>query len=76
MDPKTFLLSLDELLELSPGTLKGDEILESLSEWNSLAVIGFIAMIDEDYSVTVASSKIKAAKTVGDLMKLVNDEIS
>ena len=51
MDRKEFLLALDEMLELDPGTLTGDETLESLEAWDSLAVISFIALVDEKTGV-------------------------
>ncbi len=71
MDRQEFLARLDELLELPAGTLKGPELLGSLDEWDSLAVLSFIAMADEKFGRTFASKAIVACKTVDDLAKLV-----
>jgi len=70
MDRKDFLLALDEMLELDPGTLTGPEELESLDSWDSLAVISFIALVDEKSGVVVEGEKLAKAKTVADLLDL------
>ena len=46
MTKKDFFLLIDELLENDPGTITGDEVLTQQSKWDSLAVIGFIALLD------------------------------
>jgi acyl carrier protein len=53
MTKEQFYALLDELLEQDPGTIKGEELLISLQRWDSLAVIGFIAMLDEHFSISV-----------------------
>jgi len=68
MDAKEFLLALDEMLELDAGTLTGGETLESLDDWDSLAVISFIAMVDEKLNLVVEGAKLAEAKTVADLL--------
>ncbi|MCG5238492.1 phosphopantetheine-binding protein [Azospirillum doebereinerae] len=70
MDRKDFLLALDDVLELDPGTLTGAETLESLDSWDSLAVISFIALVDETMNVVVEGEKLAQAKTVDDLLAL------
>ena len=70
MDRKDFLLALDEMLELDAGTLTGAEELESLDNWDSLAVISFIALVDEKLGLVVEGEKLAKAKTVDDLLAL------
>jgi acyl carrier protein len=71
-----FLLSLDELLELEPGTVKGSETLESLEGWNSLAIISLMALMDERFDVTLQPRRIAACTTVADLVALLDDKIA
>jgi acyl carrier protein len=71
-----FLLLLDELLELEPGTVKGSETLDSLESWNSLAVISFMALVDERFGVSLQPRQIAASTTVSDLVGLLGDRIS
>lgn len=70
MDSQEFLRALDEMLELEPGTLTGAESLEALDGWDSLAVISFIALVDEKIGLIVAGEKLAQAKTVADLLAL------
>ena len=53
-------------LILSPST-----DVRSLEEWDSLAVLGFITMVDSEYDVKIAASDIKSARTIEDLCRLV-----
>lgn len=73
MDSKEFLLAFDEIVELPPGTLKGSEKLEDLEGWNSMAMLGFIALADGN-GKKVAPRQIATAETVTDLMKLAGVE--
>lgn len=71
-----FLALLDELLEQHPGTLKGDEPLSSLPRWDSLAVIGFIALLDEHLGLSVPAAKINACNSIADLIAIVQDKLN
>ena len=62
------LLGLDEILELSPGTLKGPE---SIKEWDSIAIISLIALADERFGKLLSVSQINSANTVGDIVALL-----
>lgn len=65
-----FLRQLDELLQLPPGTLKGTEELASVPQWDSITVMGYIALISSERSKRVSGKEVMAAKTVGDLIAL------
>ena len=75
MKKADFLLLLDELLELPAGTLKGPEMLGSLNQWDSLASVGFIALVDRHLGMAVDPGKIAAAETMDDLLALVKDKL-
>lgn len=70
MDRQDFLLALDDMLELAPGTLTGDAVLEDLDGWDSLAVISFIALVDERLGLVVEGERLTHARTVDDLIAL------
>ncbi len=76
MNRHEFLLNLDELLELDPGSLSGDEALADLDAWDSLAVISFIALVDEQLGVVVEGQRLADAKSVADLVALVQDRLT
>lgn len=75
MTKAEFLNMIDDILELSPGTLKGDESLKSLENWDSLAVVSFIASVHALLGVTLEPKKLKACTSVPELMALVGDKI-
>ncbi len=49
------------LLEMDEKELSLESSLESLSAWNSIAVIGFIAMADESYGVAISPGRLRKA---------------
>jgi len=75
MTKKEFYILLDELIESDPGTIRGDEVLANISKWDSLAVIGFIALLDQHFGVSVPAVKIMNCRTVSDLADLVTDKL-
>lgn len=71
MDRQTFLQHLDELLDLPLGTLKGPERIESLENWNSMAVVGYIAMVDEHFNYSISPRQFANCNNVNDLLGLI-----
>ena len=71
MDRLGFLELMEELLEVPAGTLNGHECLRDLDTWDSLALIGFMAMVNEQTGIILAPKVLATCQTVADLMKLV-----
>ncbi|MES2203906.1 MAG: acyl carrier protein [Pseudomonadota bacterium] len=67
-----FIAEMELLMELDEGTLHGDTILSNLSAWDSLAVIGYIAVVDEAFQRSVATKDIANAETLTDLFMLAH----
>lgn len=63
-----FLLEMDDLLELPVGTLQGPEKLDDLEQWNSTALITFIALADTNNGTVVSHRQILGCSTVSDLL--------
>jgi|CZKN01.1.fsa_nt_gi acyl carrier protein len=70
MSRKEFLLQLDEVLELPAGSLSGPEMLEDLEQWDSSAMIGFIALADDHNGIRLSPRLIVDCATVEDLLIL------
>jgi acyl carrier protein len=66
-----FLDQLAEVLEVEPGSLKGEEKLEDLEGWSSIAMVSFMGLADEHFSVRLSPRQFGACKDVNDLAKLV-----
>ena len=71
MKKAAFLNQLDDLLEAKPGTIQGTEELKDIEAWDSLAVVGFIAIVDQNFGVTLSADRLKNCKTVPDLIALL-----
>ena len=74
MTRQEFLLSMDELLELPAGTLKGNEALEEMEQWNSLSMVGFLALVDTHNGLKLSPRQIANCATVSDLLQLAKVE--
>jgi len=71
MNRLEFLQSMDENLELPPGTLQGPEKLEDLEMWDSVSMMTYIALADTQ-GVKLSPRQIVGCATVDDLAKLAN----
>jgi acyl carrier protein len=69
-----FLLQMDEILGLQPGTLRGDEKLEDLENWDSTALVSLIVLADASNSVSIAPDQVVDCSTVADLLRLAQVE--
>lgn len=76
MTKKQFYLLLDELLEIEAGSIKGEETLATLPKWDSLAIIGFIALLDQHFGLIVPAATITNCRTVADLAGLVGAKLT
>jgi len=74
MSRAEFLLEMDEILDLPPGTLRGHEKLEELKNWDSTSLITFIAMAETHIGVSIAPGQIVTCSTVADLLRLAQAE--
>lgn len=75
MTKQDFLTEIEIVLEADAGTITGEEVLIDLAGWDSLAVLTFIAMVDEKFGITLAASKIAESSTIEDLIRLLGDKI-
>lgn len=70
MSREEFLSQLDAVLELPAGSLSGPERLEDLAQWDSGAMIGFIALADDHNGIRISPRQIANCATVDDLLTL------
>jgi len=74
MSRREFLLQLDEILGLKPGTLRGEEKLEDLENWDSTTLISLILLADSNNSTPISPEQVVGCSTVGDLLRLAQVE--
>ncbi len=67
---ETILAELAELLEIEKEELSDTYLFPE--EWNSLVVIGIIALVDDHFGKTIDLDQLKACQTLGQLHTLVS----
>ena len=64
---------LAEILDVDAEQLRPETFLSDLEEWDSIALISFMAMMDDEFDKIVKGSDVKEQKTIKDLMALMEE---
>lgn len=62
-----------EILDVEKETLTPETKLSDLEEWDSIALISFMAMMDDEFDKIVKGADVKVQKTIKDLMALMEE---
>ena len=65
------LALLEEMMELEPGSLKPETALEELEEWDSVAQLSFLALLDGEFGRTVPGGELRRMKTAAELLAVM-----
>ncbi|WP_169087689.1 acyl carrier protein [Paenibacillus sp. PL91] len=68
MELKEKIALLEEMLEMDEGSLTPEDKLEDIDEWDSLAFISLVALIDEKFNRNVTGQVIRGFKTVQNIL--------
>lgn len=72
MTIETFIEHFVESIEgLEPGSVQPDTVMRDLPQWDSLAVLTTLAMIDAEYEVSITANELADQQTVQNLFELV-----
>lgn len=76
MEIKEFISNFAEQFDdLDASVLTPETEFKTLEDWNSLVALSVIAMIDEEYDVTIKGDDIRNAKTIEDLYNNVSSKM-
>ena len=64
---KEFIGLFADCLEKEPSEVKDTDIFRNYEEWDSLAFLSVLAMINENFDITIPREKFDDLKTVSDL---------
>lgn len=53
---------------------KAETVFKELDEWSSLIALSVIAMVDEEYNVTILGGDIRESSTIEDLFNCVKNK--
>ena len=62
---------LEEIWELDEGTLTPDTVLAEIDEYDSMAKLSLIVLMDDEFGVKLTGDVIMGFETVGDILKLM-----
>jgi acyl carrier protein len=72
MELKDFIENFAEQFDDTDSSeIKADTVFKELDEWSSLIALSVIAMVDEEYNVTIKGNEIRNSNTVEDLFNAV-----
>ena len=63
---------LEEIMELDEGTLTEDTELSGVEEWDSMAALSLIVLLDEEFGKKITGKEVRALITVRDILDYMN----
>lgn len=75
MEIKEFIENFaNQFDETDPAEITATTEFKNLDEWSSLLALSIIAMVDEEYDITLKGDDIRNTSTVEDLFNLVSSK--
>lgn len=72
MELKDFIANFaDQFDETDASEITATTVFKELDEWSSLIALSVIAMVDEEYDITIKGDDIRNSNTVEDLFNAV-----
>ena len=66
------LALIEEVLDVETGSLTPETLLAEVDEWDSIAALSLIVMLDEKFEKTVSGAQIKAMASISDILAYMN----
>lgn len=65
------LMKMEEIMELDEGELKVTDILSDYEEWDSIAILSYIALMDAEFHKVIKGADVKNFVTVQDALDMM-----
>ena len=74
MTKEEFVQEIMEILEIEDASLvQNTTVFRELDEWDSLAALSTISMIDDEFGVTINNKDLRSVETLGELYDMVTE---
>lgn len=73
MDIQNFIQKFAEALDVEAEKLSVDTEFRTLDEWDSVAYLSVIAMLDEEYDIQIEMATFKTLKTLGTIADFIDN---
>ena len=74
MDNDLFLSDLSEILQREDA-LSGNERIEDIGEWDSLAVLGILSLLEDDFNIEIPDEDAEKILSVGQAEDYISTRI-
>lgn len=74
VDSQKFLEQFKEVLEIENREIGLDDAFREFEEWDSLALLSVIAMIDDEYDVIIKGNQFKELQTLNQVIAFINSQ--
>jgi acyl carrier protein len=71
MNQEEILKQIEEVLEMTEGTLSINQNLADVEEYDSMAKLSLIVMADDDFSKKLTAEQLNEFKTVNDIVNFL-----
>jgi acyl carrier protein len=61
---------------MEPGTLRPENRIDDLTEWDSLAILNTIVLMDRECGLKVTGAQIAECRTLADILNLASGHLS
>ena len=76
MEIKDFIENFgDQFDDTDVATLKPETVFKELDEWSSLVALSVIAMVDEEFDVTLRGEDMRKANTPAELYEIIKSKM-
>ena len=76
MELKEFIENFaNQFDDTDASELRAETKFKELDEWSSLIALSVIAMVDEEYDVTIKGDDIRGSETIQDLFNIVESRV-
>ena len=72
MSEREKLALLEDMLELDEGDLTMDKALDDIDEYDSMAKLSLIVLMEDEFGIKLTGDVIKGFETVGDIVAMMN----
>lgn len=76
MSVEKFATEMANAIDADPATVTADTVYKNLDCWDSMGALSIIAMIDENYSVSIGGDDLEGTGTVAELFALVEKRMA
>ena len=76
MDIKEFIVKFaDQFEDTDISLINAETVFKDLDEWSSLIALSIIAMVVEEYDVTIKGDDIRNSNTIQDLFNIIQSRV-